>query len=203
MIDLSLHLLDLLQNCAHAGATEVKVSVNEERDLDVLWVRVTDNGRGMDSEERSRSLDPFFSTHPKRVGLGLPMVFQAARSAGGSASLRSEPGCGTEVLLQFKMSHPDRQPIGDLAATLVCFLAGNPGIRTLFSYRGHRGEYYFDSAQIVSDKERPDLAQVAFLSLVFNTLQDGLARAGFRPDGGGFAVEIQQGSGKNQRGDTG
>ncbi len=202
MLDLSLHLLDLLQNCAHAGATIVQIDVNEERDLDTLSIRVSDNGRGMDGEERNRAEDPFYSTQAKKIGLGLPMVFQAARLAGGSASLESRPGCGTKVFLQFQLSHPDRQPLGDLASSLVCFLAGNPDLTLEFSYKGHLGEFNFDTSRFVCEKGS-HTSQVIFLSEVLSTLRDGLAKAGFRPDGGGFTVEIQQGTGKNQRGNTG
>ena len=47
MEDLSLHILDIVENAVAAGATRVLVAVNENERRDVLTFRVTDNGRGM------------------------------------------------------------------------------------------------------------------------------------------------------------
>lgn len=186
MIEISLHLLDLLQNCAHAQATRVALSVSIDKGSDRLTVTVEDNGRGMDEREKRRALDPFYTTQRgKKVGLGLPMVAQSASMAGGDVTVESKPGSGTKVVIAFSLCHVDRQPLGDLAATLVSFLAGNSEIETLFDYRGPGGAFSFVSSQLVSEREKAALGQIAFLSLAEEKLRDGLAKAGYRPDGGG------------------
>jgi PAS domain S-box-containing protein len=62
-------------------------------------ITVHDNGPGMPPEVAARAFEPFFSTKPvgQGTGLGLSMVQQFARDAGGSVSLRTEPGAGTSV----------------------------------------------------------------------------------------------------------
>ncbi len=45
MVDLSLHLLDLMQNSAHAGAQNVQVGILESIDEDLLEVTVSDDGK--------------------------------------------------------------------------------------------------------------------------------------------------------------
>jgi anti-sigma regulatory factor (Ser/Thr protein kinase) len=186
MVDISLHLLDLLQNCAHAGATRVDVSVRESAREDLLEVTVKDNGRGMDDGLVEKALDPFYSSSPKRVGLGLPLVAQAASMAGGSVRVDSVPGRGTEVKVTFRLSHIDRQPLGDLVATAVSFLAGNYGVELALAYEGRAGHVFaFDTGREIESTERAALGQIGFLSLVEEKLRDGLAKAGFSPDGGG------------------
>lgn len=186
MVDISLHLLDLLQNCAHAKASLVSVSVSMNEASDRLVVTVEDNGRGMDESEVRRAPDPFYSSQEgKKTGLGLPFVAQAARMAGGDISIESRPGRGTKVTVAFSLSHVDRQPIGDLAATLVSFLAGNDDIELRFEFSGPENAFRFVSSQLVSERERHAMGQIAFLSLAEEKLRDGLAKAGFRPDGGG------------------
>ena len=102
IIDLSLHLLDLLQNSAHAGAGEVRVSIIEDEAADILQIRVSDDGKGMSSDEQVRALDPFYtSSNSKKVGLGLPLVAQAA-AAGGSVAIDSEESGGTQVTVTYK-----------------------------------------------------------------------------------------------------
>jgi len=188
MLDISLHLLDLMQNCAHGGATRVEVIVREDETQDLLEVTVKDNGRGMDEETIRRAMDPFYSSSPKRVGLGLPFVAQAASVAGGCVRVDSTPGGGTEVTATFRLSHLDRQPIGDLAATAVSFLAGNSGTEVSIAYFGRSGRVFaFNTLDDAPPDVRAELGQIGFLSLVEERLRGGLAEAGFAPDGGGHA----------------
>ena len=101
MEDLSLHILDIAENAVAAGATRVRIAVNENERRDVLTFRVTDNGRGMPPEEKARALDPFFTTGRKRTGLGLPLLAQTAEHCGGRLTLISAPGRGTRVVARF------------------------------------------------------------------------------------------------------
>ena len=66
MVDLSLHLLDLLQNSAHAGARNVEVLIVEDLEQDLLEVTVSDDGKGITSDEIERVLDPFYTTSTKK-----------------------------------------------------------------------------------------------------------------------------------------
>lgn len=80
MRELSLHILDVLENALEAGATAVELEVDEDLCADRLTISVRDNGRGMDAPSARRALDPFFTTRTTRhVGLGLPLLAAAAR----------------------------------------------------------------------------------------------------------------------------
>ncbi len=191
MVDISLHLLDLLQNSAHAGATRTEVTVHEDAARDLLSVMVKDNGKGMDASLLDKALDPFYTTSDKRVGLGLPFVAQAAAMAGGTLNVVSTPGNGAEVTATFTLSHVDRQPLGDLAATAVAFLAGNPDTDLSVSYTGRRGKTFrLDTSTEFPRSMRESLGQIRFLWMVEEKLRDGLAKAGFSPDGGGIGIEV-------------
>lgn len=191
MVDISLHLLDLLQNSAHAGATRVEVTVHEDARRDLLSVKVKDNGKGMDVSLLDKVLDPFCTTSAKRVGLGLSFVAQAAAMAGGTLQVASTPGNGAEVAATFTLSHVDRQPLGDLAATAVAFLAGNPGTDLSVSYTGRLGRTFrLDTWREFPQAKRAALGQMRFLWIVEDRLSGGLAKAGFSPDGGGIGVEV-------------
>ncbi len=45
MLELALHVLDLLQNAVEAGASRVQLSILEDRQADRLTITVADNGR--------------------------------------------------------------------------------------------------------------------------------------------------------------
>ena len=136
MEDLSLHILDVVENSFAASATTIEISIDEDTAADRLSLVIRDDGNGMDEEVRQKALDPFFSTRTtRRIGLGLPLLAQAARESGGDLALESAPGEGTTVRAQFQLSHPDRKPLGDIAASLVAILAGRPHLEVCFDYR--------------------------------------------------------------------
>jgi len=68
------------------------------RDLapgEYVVLEVTDCGRGIDPEQRSRLFEPFFSTKSHGRGLGLSVVLGIVRAHGGAVQVSSEPGHGT------------------------------------------------------------------------------------------------------------
>lgn len=66
-------------------------------------VRVRDTGEGMSPEVLARCQEPFFTTKPKGqgTGLGLSMAHSTLRAHGGSLTMGSMPGQGTEATLEF------------------------------------------------------------------------------------------------------
>ena len=135
MEDLSLHVLDIVENALTAAADRVRILIHEDTETDQLLLEIEDNGRGMDAALRQQVLDPFFSTKTaRRVGLGLPLLAQAARESGGALELLSEPGRGTTVRAVFRRSHPDRKPLGDLAETLRTIMCSRPELGLRFDH---------------------------------------------------------------------
>jgi len=149
MEELSLHILDLVENGIEAGAKRVKVRIRESRQQDLLAIEIADDGRGMSEAVLQRARDPFFTTRrTRRVGLGLPLFEQATRAAGGELKVESRPGAGTKVTGVFKRSHLDRQPLGDLAGTLLSLVVGNPEVDFEFLYQTDDSELSFDSREV-------------------------------------------------------
>ena len=136
MEDLSLHILDIVENSLRAQARRVEISVVEDVVNDLLSVEVRDDGRGMSPQACARAADPFFTTKPgRKVGLGLALLARAAREAGGEFHISSGPGTGTTVRATFRRSHPDRKPLGDLSATLKTLVVGHPEVDFVFEQR--------------------------------------------------------------------
>ena len=144
--DLSLHILDVAENSIAANARRVTIRVEELVSKDRLVLEIADNGRGMRPEELSRALDPFFTTKKaKRTGLGLPLLAQAARAAGGKATVRSQPGRGTKVRATFCLGHIDLQPLGDVAETLAVLMVAHPEVHFRYAHKTETGNYIFRS----------------------------------------------------------
>lgn len=167
MRELALHVLDVLRNAAEAGASHVALTIEEDRPADRLRITVADDGRGMDRKVAARVVDPFYTSRTTRhVGLGLPLLAGAAERAGGSLSLESEPGRGTTVEATFQLSHPDRQPLGDMPGTLVAFLLSEraPELRYRHTVCDRAGDHLatssfeFDTADIRAELDDVPLA---------------------------------------------
>ncbi|MCP5057449.1 MAG: hypothetical protein GY937_12090 [bacterium] len=86
-------LLCLLTNAAEAVGSEGHVRLEGRRDDLSLYLRVADDGPGVEPADRAKLFEPFFTTKPQGTGLGLAMAAQIARAHGGSLSLI--PGAGT------------------------------------------------------------------------------------------------------------
>ncbi|MBR1991849.1 MAG: sensor histidine kinase [Bacteroidales bacterium] len=149
MKDLSMHIMDILQNSTRAGATEVTLEVLEDAAADTLTIRFIDNGCGMDAETVQKVINPFFTTRTTRkVGLGLPLLKQNTEQTGGSLDIQSEKGKGTTVTAVFGLTHLDRPPMGDLAGTVVLTASAYPDIRFIFHYQNDKVDYVFDTKEV-------------------------------------------------------
>lgn len=149
MKDLSLHLLDIVENSIRAEAKRVEISVVEDEESDLLMLKIEDDGKGMEEEALRRATQPFFSTKPgRRVGLGLALLAQATREANGCFEISSVPGTGTKIKATFHYSHPDRKPLGDIPATLETLMIGNPGVDFLYEHRTGNRTMRIDTREV-------------------------------------------------------
>ncbi len=129
MREISLHILDIVQNSIAAGAGRVEIIVDADTVRDLLSISIVDNGRGMSPETIKNAMNPFWTTRTTRkVGLGIPMFTAAAEACEGALRISSKVGDGTRLDVKFKLSHIDRAPFGDIATTVVDIVVANPAI---------------------------------------------------------------------------
>lgn len=61
-----------------------------------VWLRVRDNGPGIDRARLEQIWTPFHTSKPNGTGLGLPITRKIVETHGGSVEVESQPGIGTE-----------------------------------------------------------------------------------------------------------
>ena len=143
MRELSLHILDIVQNSVRAQASIVLVEINENPELNELTITIVDDGTGMSPEQLEHIKDPFFTSRTTReVGFGIPFFRDTACQSGGNMEIESELGSGTEVTARMKLDHINRPPLGNMAETMEIIILSNPEIQ--FIYRHIIGERLFE-----------------------------------------------------------
>jgi len=149
MKDLSLHILDIVQNSIRAKSTLIGIEINEQPNENQLIITITDNGTGMSPEQLQSAIDPFYTSRTTRkVGLGLSLFKQNAEMTGGSFELESEYGKGTKVTAVFGLNHIDRPVMGDLVGTLLILICSSEGTDYVFKHITPTGEFELDTREV-------------------------------------------------------
>ncbi len=149
MEDISLHILDIAENSIEAGAKNVAIHVTEDLSRDLFKVEITDDGRGLDPEDLKRATDPFYTTRTtRRVGLGLGLLQEAAKSANGHLDIYSIPGAGTMVVAVFQLSHIDRKPLGEIGETITTIISRRPDIDVTYTHERNGRKFVFRTIDI-------------------------------------------------------
>jgi signal transduction histidine kinase len=98
---LTVALSNLVQNAIQASAAGQEVEVSIERGGAGVKISVSDQGCGIPAQNQESIFNPFFTTKPQGVGLGLPIVAKIIDEHEGRIEVFSEEGKGTrfEVVL--------------------------------------------------------------------------------------------------------
>lgn len=135
--------MDIAENGISAGASLIRILVNEDRQNNLLTVEIEDNGRGMPAEMLAQVTDPFITSRTtRRVGLGLSLLQAAAQRCDGEFKLESELGKGTRTFASFRYDHIDRAPVGDTAGSLTVLMMGNPNIDFNYTHQVDKKRFH-------------------------------------------------------------
>ncbi len=175
MRELALHILDIAENSISAGASKIEIVVKQDSRNDELWISVKDNGRGMDEELLAKVIDPFVTSRTTRkVGLGIPLLKQAAEACNGGMTIESQPGIGTELSVKFQDSHIDRMPLGSLADTFLSLLLGTPDVNWVLRYQVDDQVFDFDDTEVKDVLDGMPLTDYRVIEYLTNTINDGI-----------------------------
>ena len=175
MRELSLHILDIVQNSIAAAATLIEITVIEDLAHDQLTITITDNGQGIPENMQSQLIDPFLTARETRaVGLGLPLFAEAAQRCDGKLEIYSQVGTGTQVVARFRHSHIDRAPLGDITGTLLSLIALNTNIDFIYHHIYGTKAFILDTREIKRELDGVAINHPEVLSWLRQFIHEGL-----------------------------
>lgn len=146
MKDLSLHLVDLVQNALEAKSSDIKISVEQSRQRGLFIFTITDNGKGMEEAFLKDVTDPFSTTRTQRhVGMGLSLMKQNAERTGGSLAITSTLGIGTTVTVTLHHQHIDALPLGRWSQSVAMLISADENVIVDYKHTTDQGAYHLSS----------------------------------------------------------
>jgi len=177
--DLSLHILDIAENALKAEATRIEIRVDEDIGRDLLRLQIIDNGRGMDEEMVKSVTDPFVTSRTeRRIGLGLPLLAEAANMSGGNIKINSLPGTKTTIEVTFVHSNIDRKPLGDIGKTFIMLISGNPEVDFKYYHQINGNEYCLDTVALKEHLQEVPMNHPEVIKLIREDINQGLKELG-------------------------
>ena len=176
MDDLSLHILDVSENCIDAGAKNIEIIINEDTKKDLLTIEINDDGKGIDEDMIKKIQNPFTTSRTTRkVGLGIPFFKEAAESCEGKFVISSAKGIGTKVKATFKHSHIDRKPLGDITETLIALILRAEKAEILYYHKRNGKEFVFRTKDLKLMLKVQDLKQASLLISLKNIIKQKIS----------------------------
>ena len=175
MRELSLHILDIVQNSITADASIIKVVIDEDIKRDLFLIKIIDNGNGIAGDKLAQITDPFITSRTTRkVGLGLALFKEAAKQCEGDLRIKSALGEGTEVEVCFRYGHIDRAPLGDIQGTLISLISVNPDIDFIYQHKYQDKEFVFSTIEIKKELDGISINKSRILNWIEGYLDEGL-----------------------------
>jgi signal transduction histidine kinase len=98
---LRIALVNMLVNASHAvNGHQGGVTLHTRLSGDRIRIVIEDRGAGIDAKDLAHVFDPYFTTKRGGTGLGLPIAKNIVEGLGGTITVASTPGRGTEMRIE-------------------------------------------------------------------------------------------------------
>jgi PAS domain S-box-containing protein len=100
-------LLNLLLNACSFTSAGGKITLRVERSGEFAVIAVSDTGKGISPEDRSKIFQLFFTTRPGGSGIGLANTFRFVQLHNGRIEFESELGAGTTFRMELPLARTE------------------------------------------------------------------------------------------------
>lgn len=101
--------MNVLSNAIHAMEGEGTLTITTGMENERMYIRIKDTGKGMTEEVKNRIFEPFYTTKEvgHGTGLGLSISYGIIEKHRGTIHVISEPGKGSEFIIDLPVSQDD------------------------------------------------------------------------------------------------
>ena len=179
MNELSLYLLDIMQNSIKAKATLINLDIIKNIDEDKLTIKIVDNGCGMSEEVLSKVLSPFYTTRTTRkVGLGLPLFKELSELCEGSFKIESKVDVGTTLTATFRLNNIDLPPFGNWVDTFYILVINDEDVDIKYTHKviknNETKEFVFDTIEIKNILDGMSIKDFSLMQWAKDYIKNGL-----------------------------
>lgn len=175
MQDMSMHILDIVQNSIRANATEITIKVNENIPDNFFSFTVVDNGCGIPRKMLLKIRDPFTTSRDTRkIGLGLPMLNETCETCKGFLAISSTEGEGTLIEANMLHNHLDRPPLGEIVDAVYVLMVTNPDVDFEYTQRYNDKKFTISTKEIKAELDGVPINEPAVMEWLKETLVEGV-----------------------------
>ena len=165
--DISLHILDLVQNSISAKADNIVITLSADEIDKYLSLAIKDNGSGMTAEFLAVVTDPFTTSRTTRqVGMGIPFFKLACEQAAGEFMISSVLNEGTVLSGTFEIDNIDRLPLGDVGDSIAFLISSAPDVRFVLNIKSSKGIFKLDTDEIKEQIEDTPITEYEILQWI-------------------------------------
>jgi signal transduction histidine kinase len=173
--DLSLHILDIIQNSITANATQVILKIKVDKTNDLLSIFIKDNGIGMSEELLKDITNPFSTTRKTRkVGLGISLLMASAQRADGDLKIQSSLGIGTTLMASLRVTHIDRLPLGVLSETIISVILSKPEMNFEVEFSNIEETFKFNTSEVKVEIGEIPITELTILTWIKDYINEGV-----------------------------
>ncbi len=96
-------LLNIIKNSKEAIIEEGNIDIDLYKNKKFVYIKITDNGIGMDHETLDKLYTPFYTTKKNGTGLGVCLSKEIIEKHNGSIRYSSKEGKGTKVIIKLPL----------------------------------------------------------------------------------------------------
>ena len=175
MMDLAMHILDIVYNSIRAHARHIKLWILDSNEKNQIVICIEDDGDGMDEEMLIKVQDPFYTSRTTRkVGLGIPFVSALADMCEGSFKLESNVNVGTRLTLTLKKDHIDTPPWGDIGESIATIIQSDDGNAFYMKYEMDDASFQFDSEEIKQELAPVSIREAEVILWIKEYVNEGI-----------------------------
>jgi signal transduction histidine kinase len=87
----------------------LSVLTSYDKEANIIRIKLSDTGKGIDNEVIGRIFQPFFTTRPKGTGLGLAITKRLIEQHDGTLSAENNPDGGAVFTISIPVSESKKE----------------------------------------------------------------------------------------------